>query len=224
MRARDRARRAACRPAPIARTGRSNSRRLRRSASCEAERQPVDRAEREADRCQPRHPSAPAASRARARGERYSVSSSATISTTLAVDSRSTSCRIVSRVSTENTPACHRERGRGGVRHGLPGGSECIAHGVDRAGLRVGVGPGGGRLHDEHRARAVARCPRRRGSPVPPRCRTGRRAWRLRRSGRAAASPGHEAGRRTQQVEAVAERLMQAGGAEALRRDGGASR
>ncbi|EDT00532.1 hypothetical protein BamIOP4010DRAFT_5944 [Burkholderia ambifaria IOP40-10] len=38
------------------------------------------------------------------RGERYSVSSSATISTMLAVDSRSTSCRIVSRVSTENTP------------------------------------------------------------------------------------------------------------------------
>lgn len=38
------------------------------------------------------------------RGERYSVSSNATISTTLAVDSRSTSCRIVSRVSTENTP------------------------------------------------------------------------------------------------------------------------
>ncbi|MDR8822842.1 hypothetical protein FEQ05_06588 [Burkholderia pseudomultivorans] len=126
----------------------------------------------------------------------------------------------VARLDREHARARHRERAGGRVRQSLRRGGECAAHRVDRACLRIGVGAGGGRLHDEHRARAVARCP---DAVADRRLRAAVELVDERAdfAGRVARQQvlRDEAGGRAQQVEAVAERLVQAGGGEALRRD-----
>ncbi|VWB83209.1 hypothetical protein BAR24066_03929 [Burkholderia arboris] len=128
----------------------------------ETERQPVDRAERDADRRDPgrdtrQHRQQPERERARRTVQREQQRDDQH-------DARRRQALDVmpdrvSRVDREHAGARHRERGRGRIRHGLLRRGECAAHRVDRARLRVGIGAGGGRLHDEHRARAVARRP-----------------------------------------------------------------
>ena len=162
-------------------------RRLRRSASCRSRasargpcRTRADRRDASRDTRQHRQQ----AERERAR--RTAASAAARRSARrLAVDSRSTSCRIVSRVSTENTPGLHRvvAAAFGTAWRQRMHRARCGSRGPARR-CRTRRRPSARRA-----PRACRRAmPTHRGSPVPPRCRTGRRAWRL-LSGRAAASP-----------------------------------
>ncbi|VWC38049.1 hypothetical protein BUB20358_06769 [Burkholderia ubonensis] len=198
--------------------------RLADQRGAEAERQPVDRAERDADRREPgrdarQHRQQPERERARRAVQRQQQrDDQQQAQRRQALD---VAPDRVARVDREHAGPGHRERAGRRARRRLPRRVERAAHGIDRARLRIGVGAGGGRLHDEHRARAVARRPhavarRRQRAAVELADERGDFAGRVARQQRLR----EEAGRRAQQVEAVAERLVQALGGEALRRHG----